>query len=67
MSNRRVDLHLLKAVINVARQNCGRSEWDEIEPSLAAAWEDLRDEETPGWNAVRDEIRATCREANLLG
>ena len=66
MSGTHVDVELLKAVIDVAKQSCGRADWSDIEPSLAAAWEDLRGQDTPSWDVVADEVRAGCRQANLL-
>jgi hypothetical protein len=61
-----VDTHLLVAILKVAREECARTGWQEMEPILAAAWEDLRDEDTPPWDLVAEEIQYACRGDGLV-
>lgn len=49
--------HLLKAIIRTAREECAHATWDELEPVLAEAWEDLRGADAPPWDLVADEIQ----------
>jgi len=49
--------HLLTAIIRTAKEECAHSTWDELEPLLAEAWEDLRGADTPSWDVVADEIQ----------
>jgi hypothetical protein len=58
---------LLVAILKVAREECGHGNWEDLEPILAAAWEDLRDEDTPAWDVVCEEIQQACRSEGLLG
>lgn len=46
--------HLLKAIIRTAREECAHATWDELEPVLAEAWEDLRGADAPPWDLVAD-------------
>ncbi|MCC8361629.1 hypothetical protein LK996_00835 [Lysobacter sp. A6] len=66
MSQSSVDTHLLLAILKVAREECSHNHWDELEPVLAAAWEDLRDDGTPPWEIVADEIQHACRKEGML-
>jgi hypothetical protein len=53
--------HLLLAIIQIAREECAHSNWEELEPRLAASWEDLRDDDTPSWDVVAEEIERVCQ------
>jgi hypothetical protein len=61
------DSRLLVAILRVARENCEHGNWEELEPILAAAWEDLRDEQTPSWDVVSEEIQEACKAEGVLG
>ena len=67
MSRQSLDAHLLLAILKVAREECAHNAWGEIEPVLAAAWDDLRDEGTPSWDVVAEEIQLACRREGLVG
>lgn len=66
MTRQSPDTHLLLAILKVARQECAHNDWGDIEPVLAAAWDDLRDEGTPSWEVVSEEIQLACRREGLL-
>ena len=40
--------------------------WDEVAQALASTWERLREEGTPAWPEVADEVRASCVDAGLV-
>lgn len=61
-----LDAHLLLAILKVAREECDRTDWNDLEPILAAAWEDLREEGTPAWDVVADEVERACSREGLL-
>jgi len=61
-----VDAHLLLAILKVAREECSRNRWEELEPILASAWEDLREQDTPPWDVVVEEVQLACRRENIL-
>jgi hypothetical protein len=50
----------------VAREECAHNGWGDLEPVLAAAWEDLRDEGTPTWDVVAEEIQLACQREGIL-
>jgi hypothetical protein len=62
----RADAHLLLAILKVAREECAHNGWGDLEPVLAAAWEDLRDEGTPTWDVVAEEIQLACQREGIL-
>ena len=62
----RADAHLLLAILKVAREECAHNRWGDLEPILAAAWEDLRDQDTPAWDVVADEIQLACQREGIL-
>lgn len=66
MSHRNVNAHLLLAILKVAREECSHNHWEEMEPVLAAAWEDLRDNGTPPWEIVAEEIQRACRHEGFV-
>jgi hypothetical protein len=51
------DPHLLTAIIRTAQEECAHATWEELEPVLAEAWEDLRGADEPPWDLVVDEIQ----------
>ena len=61
-----LDAHLLRAIFRVAREECAHNSWHELEPVLAAAWEDLREPDTPSWDIVAEEIQRACHREGLL-
>ena len=61
-----IDTQLLLAVLKVAKEECGHSHWDTLEPALCSAWEQLRSEDTPPWDVVADEVQAACRKHGYL-
>lgn len=66
MATQSPDAHLLLAILKVAREECAHNDWGELEPVLAAAWDDLRDEGTPSWDVVAEEIQLACRREGLV-
>ena len=46
------DAALLLAILRIAREECAHINWNELEPVLAAAWDDLRDDSTPQWEIL---------------
>ena len=58
-----VDTRLMLAVIEIAKDECARGDWDRLEPALEAAWERLRTEDAPPWSVVADEVLASCEAA----
>ena len=60
------DAVLLLAILRIAREECAHNNWNELEPVLAAAWDDLRDEQTPPWEIVAEEVQLACRREGLL-
>jgi hypothetical protein len=65
MQQRSIDTHLLLAILKVAREECAHNDWDSLEPVLAAAWEDLREDDTPPWTVVAEEIQLACRREGI--
>ena len=65
-TSKHLDTHLLVAVLKIAREECGRTDWHQLEPILAAAWEDLREEGTPAWDFVAEEVERACVSEGLL-
>ena len=61
--NQSVDIQLMRAVIEIAKDECARGDWDRIEPALEAAWERLRTDDAPPWAVVADEVLASCEAA----
>lgn len=57
---------LLEAVLEIARDECLYGDWDEIEPLLAEAWEELRDDDTVHWAGVKERVRASCESKGRL-
>ena len=55
-----VDTRLKLAVIQIAKEECARGDWDRLEPALEAAWERLRTDDAPPWAVVADEVLASC-------
>ena len=51
------ETHLLTAIIRTAKEECAHATWEELEPVLAEAWEDLRGADEPPWDLVADEIQ----------
>ena len=66
MSQGNVDAHLLVAILKIAREECSHNHWAEMEPILAAAWDDLRDAGTPPWDLVAEEIQRACRREGFV-
>jgi hypothetical protein len=65
-SGEHIDAHLLMAILKVAREECQHEGWEALEPILAAAWEELREADTPPWEIVADEIQRACRRDGML-
>jgi hypothetical protein len=63
---RNMDAPLFEAVLKVAREECAHGTWDELSPILRRTWEALRDQDTPGWEAVEHEVQASCRESGYV-
>lgn len=63
---RNLDAQLFEAVLKVAREECAHGTWDELSPILRRTWEALRDQDTPGWEAVEHEVQASCRESGYV-
>lgn len=57
---------LLEAVLDIARDECMHGDWDEIEPLLAEAWEELRDDDIVPWAGVAERVRASCERKDRL-
>jgi hypothetical protein len=57
---------LLEAVLEIACDECLHGEWDEIEPLLAEAWEELRGDGTVPWTGVAERVRAWCETKGRL-
>lgn len=57
---------LFEAVLEIARDECVYGDWDEIEPLLAEAWEELRDDDTVPWARIADRVRASCESKGRL-
>ena len=57
---------LLEAVLEIARDECTHGEWDEIEPLLAEAWEELRGDDTVPWAGIAERVRASCETKGRL-
>lgn len=53
----------IRSFVDIARQQLRSHPWDEIEPALAASWEELREVDTPPWQEVATQILARCIEA----
>jgi hypothetical protein len=47
----------LRAIIRTAKEEYEHATWEELEPVLAEAWEDLRGADEPPWDLVVDEIQ----------
>ena len=60
------DATLLLAILKVAREECAHNNWNELEPVLAAAWDELRDDCTPQWEIVAEEVQLACRRDGVL-
>ena len=65
-TSRALETHLLNAVLKIAKEECANGTWDEVAPALASTWERLREEGTPAWPEVADEVRASCVDAGLV-
>ena len=63
---RNIDAHLFEAVLKVAREECAHGTWDELSPVLRKSWDALREEGSPTWEMVEQEVRASCRESGML-
>jgi hypothetical protein len=61
-----MDAHLFEAVLQVAREECAHGNWDELAPVLRATWESLREEGTPAWETVEQEVRASCQQSGYV-
>ena len=57
--------HRLLAIIQVAREACADSNWSALEPVLAARWDELRDDDTPPWEVVAEEIEQACHRERV--
>lgn len=66
MKSQSPDAYLLLAILRVAPEECAHNNWAELEPVLAAAWDDLRDEGTPSWDVVAEEIQLACRREGYI-
>lgn len=62
----RRDAMLLEAVLEIARDECAHGDWDEIEPLLAQAWEELREDATAPWDGIAQRVRASCERKGRL-
>lgn len=60
------DARLLAAILQVAREECGHGSWEQLEPTLAASWERLRDARSPAWPDVAERVRLSCEQEGLL-
>ena len=58
--------HLLLSIIQIAREECSHGKWQELEPILAVRWESLRDNDTPSWDVVVEEIEHACRREGAV-
>jgi hypothetical protein len=63
---RTMDRHLFLAVMQVAREECAHGHWDDLAPLLQTTWESLREEGTPPWETVAEEIQESCRSSGYV-
>lgn len=66
LAPRPMDAHLFQAVLQVAKEECACSSWDELAPVLESTWERLRGEHAPTWHDVVEDVRASCIEAGFV-
>lgn len=48
---------VIQSFVDVARHQLAMLKWDEIEPSLAVSWAELREPGLPPWESVVDQVR----------
>ena len=56
------DPAFIQPFIEQARHQLELLEWDEIEPSLAVSWAELREPGLPPWESVADLVRRKAQD-----
>lgn len=58
------DAALVEALTEIARIECGEHSWEEVEPMLAACWNDRhRFQPAMSWQAIAPYIHAACERS----
>lgn len=57
------DQELVLSFIDIARADCRRHAWNDLEPILRKCWDESRIARARDWNAVAPYVRAACENA----
>ena len=55
------DPTFIQPFVEVARHQLAMLEWEEIEPSLAVSWAELREPGLPRWEEVAELVRSAAQ------
>jgi hypothetical protein len=56
-----LDPRHIRPFVDAARHQLALLKWEEIEPSLAVSWAELREPGLPNWDSIADLVRRTAQ------